>query len=210
MKTEHTHIWFHRETSTFYQIPETVFFLPGNYLLERFDGVKKEVQPEELRNYEVAQTRAEQHLKEAYEEAMKVAKTNLKYLAHFAELTGRTKQFDTMIGDSVIPNGVSNVQEFVQDFFSKMNQPSSSEAEQQQLFQETFRKVPEIAAFFDEKALEKAAQNPEKWAKEMYDKMFGEELSERQKQKTDALKNTIAEQLRRNVEEAERQQKKQN
>ena len=89
-----------------------------------------------------------------------------------------------------------------------MNQTTSSEVEQQKLFQETFRKVPEIAAFFDEKTLEKAAKDPEAWANEMYQTMFGKEELQRQKKKTDTLKNTIAEQLRRNIEEAEKKNRK--
>lgn len=210
MSEEKKQIWYHSELDevTFYSIPENVFFLPGEYEMERFDGVVKKVQSAELINYQIESEEAGRQLKESYEAAMQVAKKKLGQLARFAELTGKSEQLNKIIDNGAIPSGAQDVQEFVQDFFSKMNQTTSSEVEQQKLFKETFQKVPEIAAFFDEKTLEKAANDPETWANEMYQTMFGEEEVLRQKKKTEKLKNTIAEQLRRNIEEAENKNRK--
>jgi hypothetical protein len=206
MSEEKRQIWYHiaEAMTVFYSIPENVFFLPGEYRLERFDGVVKTVQPEELVNYRVEENEAEQQLKLAYEEALNVVKKKLNYMARFAEITGKTARFDKLVSDAADPGGVANVQEFVQDFFSKMHTTASSDVEQQNLFKETFRKVPEIAAFFDEKTLEKAAKDPEAWANEMYRTMFGEEEIERKKKKRETLKTTISEQLRKNLEEAKK------
>lgn len=206
MSEEKKQLWFHKDVAStvFYSIPVNVFFLPGDYQLERFDGVVKTVQSVELKAYEVTQSEAEQQLKSAYEEALNVAKKRLNEMALFAEVTGKTAHFDQLVNDASIPAGAANIQEFVQHFFSKMNTTTVSEAEQQKLFKETFRKVPEIAAFFDDKALEIAAKDPEAWANEMYKTMFSEEDAKRQVEKREQLKETIAQQLKKNLEEAEK------
>lgn len=206
MSEDKKQIWYHTDTTStvFYSIPDNVFFLPGEYRLERFDGVVKTVQSDELKNYQVAQDQAEKQLKLAYEEALNVAKKRLKELARFAEITGKTTHFDQIVNDTSAPADTANIQEFVQHFFSNMHTTATSEAEQQELFKETFKKVPEIAAFFDEKALEKAAKDPEAWANEMYKTMFSEEEAKRQTEKREQLKETIAQQLKKNIEEAEK------
>lgn len=210
MSEENTHIWYHTESDSviFYNIPEKVFFLPGTYQLERFDGVIKKVQPEELSHYRVDEEVAGQQLTAAYEAAIQIAKKQLKYLTRFAELTGKLEQFDKLIDDKASLVGMAHVQDFVRDFFGNLNQKASSQEAQQQLFKETFEKMPDIAAFFDKKSIEKAAKDPEAWANEMYKTMFGEEELKRQSQKKDQLKKTISEQLRKNVEEAEKRYKK--
>lgn len=209
MSQEIKHIWFSKTSDniTFYGIPENVLFLPGDYRLERMDGVVRMIRPEELEQYGIGQADAEKELKNTYEEAMKVAKEQLGHLARFAEITGKTDRFDKLVDSMEIPKGAEDIQTFVQQFFGKMQQPSS-ETEQEQLFKETFGKVPEIAAFFDERSLENAARDPEAWANEMYKTLFGEEESKRQKEKQEHLKETISEQLRKNIEEAEKKYRK--
>jgi hypothetical protein len=139
---------------------------------------------------------------------MAISKKKLKALARFAELTGKSDDNDFkdfFKGDDVMPEFEAG-QEFVQDFFKSIHDDKATDSERQETFRETFKKVPEIMSFFDEDALNKAADDPDAWADEIYHKMFGEVDAKRKEQNKSKLQNEINEEIRKNIEDAMKNQ----
>lgn len=197
-------IWFHRETVTFYAIPKDERFEKGDYLLERFDGVQKQVRQQQIDGFSISAEEAKTQLRAAYDKAMELANKQFSALTQFMDLTGADVQeaLGGMAGEAAgFPGG-----DLIQNLFAQVN-TGGTEAEQQQAFKDAFGKIPEVMSFFDREQLEKAAEDPEEWARAMQEKLYGKENAKAAGKRSEALKQQIADQLRRNVEEAENKQK---
>lgn len=204
MNSPQKHVWFHRETMTYYLIASDVLFIEGDYELERFDGITKSVSDSGLEEHTISQEEAEKALREEYDAAMRIARTKMKALARFADLSGKganNEWKDFFKGDDVAPEFEAG-QEFVQDFFKSIHDDKATDKERQETFRETFKKVPEIMSFFDEEALNKAAEDPDAWADEIYEKMFGEVDKKRKEATKKQRQSDINMEIQKNIEEA--------
>lgn len=202
MNTTDSKVWFHRETVTFFAIPKSERFEAGAYLLERFDGVQKNVQHSQIEDFAISADEAKVLLRAAYDKVMEQAQKHFSALTGFMDLTGADPQKALQ---ELAPELADNPgTEFMQHFFQQLNTPGTSEEEQKQSFKDTFAKIPEMLSFFDKEQLDKAAEDPEQWAQAMQEKMYGKERAATAKKRGEALKNDIAEQLRKNIAAAEK------
>lgn len=201
-------IWFHESSKTFFSIPTEVQFLPGEFVLQRFDGVHKNVQVEALEAYKISINNAEETLKAYYDEAKKKLSNAMNAMTQFSMLTNKAghSDFENLFNDQSSESILGKSQQWMKDFMHTMQDENASKEDQQESFKAAFGQVPEILNFFDEASLKKAAENPEQWAQEMQEKMFGKANAKRKEQKREQRQNDINDQIRKNIDEAMKKQ----
>ncbi len=197
-------IWFHEESKTFYKIPGTIVFLKGDYPVKRFDGVAKTVQAAPIKSYEISAEEAEVLLKTHYETAKKVLSKAMSAMTQFSLLTNKAahEDFSSMFENTSDDSILGKSQAWVKDFMATMQNENATEEEQKESFKSAFNQVPEILDFFNEASIKKAAENPEEWAAEMQEKMFGKATSQRKEKEKAQRQSEINDQIRANIEKA--------
>lgn len=203
-KSPISEIWFHETSKTFFSIPSEVQFLPGDFELQRFDGVHKKVQAEALESYKIPAENAEERLTEHYEVAKKSLSKAMSAMTQFSILTNKAghSDFNNLFDGEPSEGILGKSQQWMKEFMQTMQDENASKEEQQESFKSAFGQVPEMLNFFDEASLKKAAENPEAWAQEMQEKMFGKADAKRKEQKKEQRQNDINEQIRQNIEDA--------
>ena len=86
-KSPLSEIWFHENTSNFYTIANDFVFQDGDYPIQRFDGVLKNVNEESIKSFQAEQASIEESLKNHYESAKKALSKAMSALTQFAALT---------------------------------------------------------------------------------------------------------------------------
>jgi len=194
-------IWYNESSSSFYRIAEEVKFLEGNYLLQRFDGVLKKVDERSLANYKIEAGQVEKLLSEEFEQAKKTISRVTNALSQFALLTGKSEDVLSDHTDSDASFfGVD--QSWMSDLIATVQNESATEEQRQEAFKQSFENIPDISSFFNKESLEKATKNPEAWAKEMEEKILGNEIKAKKEAQKKRRKSEIDAQIRANIEEA--------
>jgi hypothetical protein len=203
-------LWFHKESRTFYQVPTDLTFLPGDYPVQRFDGVEKKILEKSIAQYRVDEENVETLLKAHYETTKKAAAKAIGALTQFSALTNKAahEDFEKMFSAEDPDSIIGKSQRWAKDFMANMQNEDATEEDQKESFKSAFGQVPEILDLFNEESLKKASENPDAWAKEINEKMFGKEDAERKEKDTKRRQNDINEQIRKNVEDAMKNPKK--
>ena len=203
-------LWFHQESKTFYQVPSDLKFLPGEYSLQRFDGVEKKILEKSIDQYKAENESVEKILKAHYEITKKAAAKAISALTQFSALTNKatTEDFENMFGAENPDSIIGQSQKWIKDFMADMQNENASKEDQKESFKSAFGQVPEILDLFNEESLKKASENPDAWANEINEKMFGKEDAERKEKDTKRRQNDINNQIRQNIEDAMKNPKK--
>lgn len=198
-------IWYHEPTKAFYQIPKTIKFLPGSYLIQRFDGVLKNVDQTPLERYLFESDKVEEILNTEFEAAKKVISKVTNALTQFSILTNRSAHSDMdgmPTGESILGKG----QTWMNDLISTVQNEDATDDDRKEAFKKSFSSIPDISDLFNEASLEKAAKDPDAWAKEMQERVMGKELEAERSDRKKKRKSEIDEQIRKNIEEAMKNQ----
>jgi hypothetical protein len=203
-------LWFHQESKTFYKVPTDLKFMPGEYTIHRFDGVEKAILENSLDQYKAETENVEEILKSYYEITKKATAKAIGALTQFSAMTSKAahEDFEKMFSNENPESIIGKSQQWAKDFMANIQNKDASEEDQKESFKSAFGQVPEILDLFNEESLKKASEDPDAWAKEINEKMFGKGDAERKEKDTKRRQNDINEQIRRNVEEAMKNQKK--
>jgi hypothetical protein len=202
-------IWYHEPTKTFYEVPKSVKFQTGNYLIQRFDGVLKNVDETPLNNYLIENDKVEVMLNSEYETAKKVITKATNALTQFSILTNRSAHND-IDGIPTEDSILGQSQTWMNELMSTVQNEDATDDDRKEAFKKSFANIPDISDLFNEASLEKAAKDPDAWAKEMQERVMGKELEAERNERKKKRKSEIDEQIRKNIEEAMKNQGRSN
>lgn len=208
MSTETKTIWFLPGTQTYYHIPASADLGRGSTAIASLKDEQRTVDAERLAAYTITKEQALAALRDEYALQLEHTKEALIALNLFAAHSGQndeefirqqtTGEFNFQGGDQPFAAG----KEIVEDLLGSMRNPGATTKEQEDAFMRTFGKVPQLMHYFDKENLALAAKNPEKWAKEMHDKLFGEQEAAKKKARSAKLKQEVRESIARGLRQA--------
>ncbi|MEM9214093.1 MAG: hypothetical protein AAGD25_07065 [Cyanobacteria bacterium P01_F01_bin.150] len=184
--------------------------MPGLEPIHDFQNKRKLVSFEEISSYECSQEEAQAHLQTLWKgslESTKQAWLNLYTFSqktgqeiNIAELSNHFKEGLQMAGPQV-QEIFDMSQAFVESITTAVDsQENLSEVDQKDLFKRVFSQLPQLLDQFSEANLEAAAQDPDAWADNLYQRVFGEfdkkKHEQRNQRLADEVRESIAEGLR--------------
>lgn len=203
-------IWFNSEDKNFFLIPVDIQVSKGEYRIEQFDKNEKFLAKKELIPFLAIEKNILEKLKTDYKQAIEKTKESLVYLNQFAFMTGQITEesikniikteFDSLKENEQEPFVMGK--ELVQELIKNVKKTDLNEEESKEAFKSTFQKVPEILSYFEENKLSEAANDPEAWANEMYQKMYGNIDQKRKSMEKNNLKNEIKESIAKGLRDA--------
>ena len=133
---------------------------------------EKEVQKETLSNYALEAPEVKVIIKDHYEKTKKAAAKAITAMTLFSVMTEKPahEDFKNMF-DSDPESVLGKSQEWVKNFMKTVQDENATKEDKKESFTSAFGQIPEILDFFNEEALKKAADNPDKWAEEMQEKV---------------------------------------
>jgi hypothetical protein len=196
-------LYINRAELRFFLIPESTTNQEGSYTIHSLKEEPSLVLLDTIIQFEVSEEDAIMFLKQEYKKAIETTKDSLQNLNRFSVLTGNKtmtgiKDFLTNEANSFPDNEKEifhQAKDLIQDIVHQSQQPELSEKESQKMFQNTFKKVPEILSYFEENKLKEAAKDPDAWANEMKERLFGDI----EKKKKEESQKKLREEVRANI-----------
>lgn len=201
-------IWSLNTNKSYYKIPENIEFPQGVDIFQNLLGEIRTTNAVLFEQYLISEEDAFLYLKNSYTAQLDNTKKALMALNIFAVQTGRNDQsfMEQMVrdefSDAEKDTPFAKGKDIVEGLLGHIRDTGKTEQEQQADFINLFGKIPDVAKFFDEKTLEEAAKNPEKWANEMNEKFFGKENAAKNKAKAEKLKKEVRESIERGLRSA--------
>lgn len=205
-------LWFNLKLDKFYLLPKQHIAPIGGDKLTNMAEQIKYVTFQHIEQYACTQQEAQAHLRQQWDDALNKAKDAWQQLFEFSKMTG-TAQDEAALKDSLLQGFKAagsnieqafdiskNIVEQIQDAVRKGN--PNGDTEQQEVFKKLFGNIPQVLRYFEEDTLKAAAKNPEVWAKELYQKMFGEQEQKKAAQLKERLKNEIRDSIAENLRKA--------
>lgn len=204
-------VWIRKgEKQDYYLVPSDSQFTSGTETVVSLEEEEQKVVLQELEPFRVPEEEVLQFLDNTYRSQLEATKQALIRLNRFAALSGKMDEdfirkmaqteFDRLNPDEQQPFTMGK--EMITELLASVQQPGVTPEEQLASFQKTFTKVPDILKYFDENNLALAAKNPEAWANEMHEKLFGEQEDAAKQAKTDRLKKEVQESIARGLKSA--------
>ena len=196
-------LYINRPELRFFLIPEKTEFQAGTYTIHSLKEELSLVNLKHIIAFEVSEEEAITFLKQAYRNAIEATKNSLKNLNRFSVIAGNKyiegiKDF--MINEAnSFPDNEKEIfhqtKDLIQDIIKQSQQPEVSDKESKKIFQDTFKKVPEILSYFEEGKLKEAANDPDSWVNEIKERLFGDI----EKKKKEGYQKKLREEVRANI-----------
>jgi hypothetical protein len=208
------HLWFTQDFKQLFLIPERFILAPGLEVIHDLQEQKKLVSLAALTHYECSLDAAQEHLLQVWRNALKESQQAGLNLAKFAQAQDQNldlTQLRNQLVDSLqmvtpglapeLNDIVTLSQTWVESVVSAAHtSESESDESKQRLFKQVFSQLPQLLEQFSEANLEQASQDPEAWAKQLYQQVFAdierEKHAQHQKKLANDIQQSIAERLR--------------
>ena len=204
------HLWLTQDFKQFFLIPNHTILMSGLDPIYDLQENQKLVSLEAISSYECSQEDAQAHLQALWKTSLESTKQAWIDLYTFSQKTGKeiniaelSEQFKQglQISSPQTQEIFNTSQALVESITAAANnQENISEAEQKALFKRVFSQLPQLLDQFSKANLEAAARDPDVWADNLYQQVFGELDKKKHEQRNqriaDEVRESIAEGLR--------------
>ena len=204
-------LWYSATSKTFFLLPVDIVFPAGNNVLENMSGNTISTNEDWLQAHTCSQQAAQQHLENQWNESVEQSKQAWAQLYRLSELSGRGYDMNNLkkgLLDGLaqqnpgvhqaFEQGKSAVEELLKAVAA--GDPGSSE-EEKNVFKKIFSQVPGFEELFSQEELEKAAADPDAWAKKLQEQFITPaekaKLKEREEKLAAEIRESIAAGLRK-------------
>lgn len=198
-------LWYSKENKSFFLVPAPMNFSPGNDELEDMSENTVKTDLQSLQSYTCTQQQAQQHLENKWKESVEESKKAWSQLYRLTELSGRGYDRNKLkkgLLDGLEQQGPGVKQAFehgkaaVEELLKAVEagEPGSAE-EEQNIFKKLIKQMPGLGDLMGEEELNKAAADPDAWAKKLQEQFITPAEKARMKEKEDKLAAEIRESI---------------
>lgn len=206
------HVWLSDDGQRCFLIPEGATLTPGPDQIADLRGRSRRVALTTLAGFACTPEQARAHLDAAWQAALDAARLAWLDLAELSHRTGQALDLDELgrqlreglgLADEPLAEALAAGQAVVEAVTAAAHDPRPvSEAEQRAAFRQAFGQLPRLLEQLNESSLERAAEDPDAWARSLYQQVFGELDRQKQERRRQELAHDIGASIAARLREA--------
>jgi hypothetical protein len=205
-------LWFTSDLRRCFLIPARTVVRPGREPIYDLEGNESLVHLAALAPFACSPEQARAHLETAWQDALAAARRAWLDLARFAELTGRELDLGELqqqlqeglgLAGPQAQEAFAAGQHVVESVLAAATGDSSlTESEQHEVFTRVFSQLPHLVEQFSPASLQRAADDPDAWARSLHEQVYGEVERRHREERRQALAEEIRASIAARLREA--------